>query len=310
MAKGAEAFRSIGEVANLIGVAPHVLRYWETQFPLLRPMKRADGRRYYRPADVALAAGLVELLRDKGLTIRGARMALAPDRGETVRARGLARLSGLAPDEEEPFTKPPDGRPQAAVDGRTDASSVSETGGVAVDVAGAADPDTPDEAETTAHPDPMFDPDLDERPHHRSEDPAQMDQRFQPLTEAAAGDESAGTNISSAAHVPDDPASRVASRDTTLPDPAEAGEPVQPLADTLLQAPHEPMPDAPPPAPAPPSMAEHPIHLPDCLEAAPQWLGRLTRLARLLQHVPVLDPQTDAAHAVALRLARAMLRLS
>ncbi|MFC0198909.1 MerR family transcriptional regulator [Paracoccus rhizosphaerae] len=98
MAKGSEAFRSIGEVAKLIGVAPHVLRYWETQFPLLRPMKRPDGRRYYRPADLALAAGLVELLRDEGLTIRGARMALAPDRGEAVRARGLARLSSLAAD--------------------------------------------------------------------------------------------------------------------------------------------------------------------------------------------------------------------
>ena len=98
MAKGSEAFRSIGEVAKLIGVAPHVLRYWETQFPLLRPMKRPDGRRYYRPADLALAAGLVELLRDEGLTIRGARMALAPDRGEAVRARGLARLSRLTPE--------------------------------------------------------------------------------------------------------------------------------------------------------------------------------------------------------------------
>ena len=68
MAKSAEAFRSIGEVAKLVGVAPHVLRYWETQFTMLRPMKRGDGRRYYRPADIALAAGICELLRDQGLT--------------------------------------------------------------------------------------------------------------------------------------------------------------------------------------------------------------------------------------------------
>lgn len=95
MQKGAEAFRSIGEVASLIGVAPHVLRYWETQFPLLRPMKRPDGRRYYRPADLALAAGICELLRDEGLTIRGARKLIAADRGEAVRARGLARLAVL-----------------------------------------------------------------------------------------------------------------------------------------------------------------------------------------------------------------------
>nr|WP_111299769.1 MerR family transcriptional regulator [Paracoccus saliphilus] len=95
MQKGAEAFRSIGEVASLIGVAPHVLRYWETQFTLLRPMKRPDGRRYYRPSDLALAAGICELLRDEGLTIRGARKLIAVDRGEAVRARGLARLATL-----------------------------------------------------------------------------------------------------------------------------------------------------------------------------------------------------------------------
>ncbi len=92
MRKGAEAFRSIGEVARLIGVAPHVLRYWETQFTLLKPMKRPDGRRYYRPEDVRLAAGLCEILRDEGLTIRGARKLIAHDRGEAVRALGATRL--------------------------------------------------------------------------------------------------------------------------------------------------------------------------------------------------------------------------
>ena len=93
MAKSAEAFRSIGEVAKLIGVAPHVLRYWETQFTLLRPMKRGDGRRYYRPADVALIAGLCELLRDQGLTIRGARKLLTDDKGASVRRLGAERLA-------------------------------------------------------------------------------------------------------------------------------------------------------------------------------------------------------------------------
>lgn len=92
MKKKAEAFRSIGEVAKLIGVAPHVLRYWETQFSQLKPMKRPDGRRYYRPDDVHLAAGLCDVLRDEGLTIRGAKKVLARDRGESVRERGMARL--------------------------------------------------------------------------------------------------------------------------------------------------------------------------------------------------------------------------
>ena len=86
MAKGAEAFRSIGEVAALIGVAPHVLRYWETQFSALKPMKRPDGRRYYRPADVEMAAGICALLRDDGLAIRGAIRQIATDRGQSVRS--------------------------------------------------------------------------------------------------------------------------------------------------------------------------------------------------------------------------------
>lgn len=95
MEKSAEAFRSIGETARLIGVAPHVLRYWETQFPQLKPVKRNDGRRYYRPDDVRLAAGLYEMLREEGLTIRGAKKQIARDRGDAVRARGAERLGDL-----------------------------------------------------------------------------------------------------------------------------------------------------------------------------------------------------------------------
>lgn len=93
MKKRADAFRSIGETAKMIGVPPHVLRYWETQFSQLKPMKRADGRRYYRPEDVRLAAGLCEILRDDGMTIRGAKKILAQDRGESIRQRGETRLA-------------------------------------------------------------------------------------------------------------------------------------------------------------------------------------------------------------------------
>ncbi|WP_134725569.1 MerR family transcriptional regulator [Paracoccus luteus] len=98
MAKSPQAFRTIGEVARAVGVATHVLRYWETQFPQLAPVKRADGRRYYRPEDVQLAAGLCEVLREEGLTIRGARRLIAPDRGAALRARGALRLDETAAD--------------------------------------------------------------------------------------------------------------------------------------------------------------------------------------------------------------------
>jgi DNA-binding transcriptional MerR regulator len=70
--KAPEAFRSIGEAAQELGLASHVLRFWETRFTALRPMKRADGRRFYRPEDMELLRRLKYLLHERGLTIRGA----------------------------------------------------------------------------------------------------------------------------------------------------------------------------------------------------------------------------------------------
>lgn len=90
--KSPQAFRSIGEVARLVGVATHVLRYWETQFPALAPVRRPDGRRYYRPDDLLLAAGLCDVLREDGLTIRGARRLIDMDKGAALRERGRLRL--------------------------------------------------------------------------------------------------------------------------------------------------------------------------------------------------------------------------
>jgi DNA-binding transcriptional MerR regulator len=74
--KDPQAFRTIGEVAQLLGVKQHVLRYWEEQFPMLKPLTRAGGRRYYRPEDVTLIAEIDRLLHHEGFTIRGARQAL------------------------------------------------------------------------------------------------------------------------------------------------------------------------------------------------------------------------------------------
>lgn len=71
MAKSAEAFRTISEAADELGVAQHVLRFWETKFSFIRPMKRAGGRRFYRPADIAMLAALRRLLHQEGYTIKG-----------------------------------------------------------------------------------------------------------------------------------------------------------------------------------------------------------------------------------------------
>ena len=75
--KSVRAFRTIGEAADIIGVPQHVLRFWETRFPQLQPLKRAGNRRYYNPADMALLETIRSLLHDRGLTIRGAKLLMA-----------------------------------------------------------------------------------------------------------------------------------------------------------------------------------------------------------------------------------------
>lgn len=71
MNKSDDAFRTIGELAEELGLPQHILRYWETRFPQLRPLQRAGNRRYYRPADVALAKRIDRLLNHEGYTIKG-----------------------------------------------------------------------------------------------------------------------------------------------------------------------------------------------------------------------------------------------
>jgi DNA-binding transcriptional MerR regulator len=69
--KSPDAFRTISEAAEELDLPQHVLRFWETRFAQIKPMKRGGGRRYYRPADVDLLKGIRHLLYDKGFTIRG-----------------------------------------------------------------------------------------------------------------------------------------------------------------------------------------------------------------------------------------------
>ncbi len=74
--KDGGALRTIGEVSEGIGIKPHVLRYWEQQFSMLKPLKRSGGRRYYRPEDVALLERINRLVNEEGYTIKGAQAVL------------------------------------------------------------------------------------------------------------------------------------------------------------------------------------------------------------------------------------------
>jgi DNA-binding transcriptional MerR regulator len=86
MSKSPDAFRTIREVADWLGVAAHVLRFWESKFSQIRPVKRAGGRRYYRPADMELVGGIKVLLHDRGMTVRGVQRML--------REEGVAAVAG------------------------------------------------------------------------------------------------------------------------------------------------------------------------------------------------------------------------
>lgn len=79
MEKAEGAFLTIGELSAELGLPQHVLRYWETRFPQLRPLQRSGNRRYYRPADVALTRRIHHLLSVEGFTVRGALKALEDD---------------------------------------------------------------------------------------------------------------------------------------------------------------------------------------------------------------------------------------
>ena len=88
MAKSADAFRTISEVADWLETPTHVLRFWESKFTQVKPVKRAGGRRYYRPADMELLGGIKRLLHDEGMTIKGVQ--------KLLRDRGVAHVSALS----------------------------------------------------------------------------------------------------------------------------------------------------------------------------------------------------------------------
>ena len=88
------ALRTIGEVSEALGIRPHVLRYWEAQFPLLKPLKRSGGRRYYRPGDVELVQTIDRLVNREGYTLKGAEAVLRAAAKSPLDRRKDDRRSG------------------------------------------------------------------------------------------------------------------------------------------------------------------------------------------------------------------------
>lgn len=109
--KGAGAFRTIGEVADSLGLPQHILRYWETRFPQLRPLQRAGNRRYYRPDDVALVEQIHRLLNAEGYTIKGVQKLLDAGGAPLVVEPAIASVSA-------PSVAGPDSNALAAIRNR------------------------------------------------------------------------------------------------------------------------------------------------------------------------------------------------
>jgi DNA-binding transcriptional MerR regulator len=112
--KSAEAFRTISEVAQELEVPQHVLRFWESRFPQVRPLKRAGGRRYYRPDDVVLLRRIRQCLYDQGYTIKGVQKLLREGQlkgeGASPRSPAPPAVTPLAPAPPPPRPRDPPGR--------------------------------------------------------------------------------------------------------------------------------------------------------------------------------------------------------
>ncbi len=100
MNKSADAFRTIGEVADDLDVPKHVLRFWEGKFPQIKPMKRGGGRRYYRPEDLELLRGIRHLLHAEGYTIKGVQKILREHGIDQVKRASRAAIAAAAAAEE------------------------------------------------------------------------------------------------------------------------------------------------------------------------------------------------------------------
>lgn len=128
MSKSRDAFRTISEVSEWLETPAHVLRFWESKFTQVKPVKRAGGRRYYRPADMELLGGIKKLLHDEGMTIKGVQ--------KVLREQGVRYVAGLSapvdpedePIEDAPFTEVSDAEALASEEAHAAASVLAFPG--------------------------------------------------------------------------------------------------------------------------------------------------------------------------------------
>lgn len=252
--KSPEAFRTISEVAEWLGVPTHVLRFWESRFSQVKPVKRAGGRRYYRPADMELLGGIRKLLHEDGMTIRGVQ--------KLLREQGVKYVSGMSP----------------PLDLAADAQDVTPSNVVELSERRGDEAETIEDAEEVEAWEPEAEPSQEAEPEWAvPEDPApdDADDRTSPERvvfhahdaepEMFEGETTPGADFN--APTPDpDPVPAAAPTPAPAPDrldPADMTEaPVPDAPEPVAAAPAPPAPEArpEPPAPAPPPA---PLVMPD-----------------------------------------------
>lgn len=286
MAKAPDAFRTISEVADWLGTPAHVLRFWESKFSQVKPVKRAGGRRYYRRQDMVLLGGIKKLLHEDGLTIKAVQQLLRQEGAKHVAGMcALSLDSDLGEDDNvvqlqqpghEPEVAPPDAPEESLVDDEADAqdnnaasdvAAEQEDAGPALDDVPEAEPPAPDlftppEEVASAEPEP---PSLE-----HVDDPA-PDETF------AASSNVAGTpDIPEIERPPEDAAEEAPSE--------EAEEAAAPGAVPSFLSP----PDA--PSEEPPA----PIEEPEVIQDLPSFLTREEPKPEPLGTEIPADPAEDA----------------
>lgn len=317
MKKAPEAFRTISEVAEILDTPAHVLRFWESKFYQIRPVKRAGGRRYYRPDDVALINGIKALLQSQGMTIRGVQRVL--------QEQGVRHVAGLGSPLPEIL---PDG--DVALEGRfIDPEELPAQGlGDPPDepvperpLAFRAPPKPPvaavPKAEPAPEPEGATDSTAAAPPDAAEAAPLAADAAAAPL---ADGD---SAEADMAAAEPEPPATAGAEPEPPpaqpLPEaepPAEPAPEPQSAANVVPEAPAPaPAPAAAPvaePAPVPVAAAPRPRPAPEPLAPEPVEPSERAQLARRLRAMPRggLGPKRDRAELLARRIDTLLERMS
>ena len=239
MAKSADAFRTISEVADWLGTPAHVLRFWESKFTQVKPVKRAGGRRYYRPTDMELLGGIKQLLHEEGMTIKGVQ--------KLLREKGVSHVAAQSP--------------RSATAGEDDAAEVAVSEASTVDHTAPRDA-PPLEAlpETPPLPGSMGEP----APGPDMQDSAEEPQTVVPFRTAARSDDAAGAAPQANSAPQFDFMSQRETEATDPPEPPQEAPPVTDPPAPVPPAEEPPVNDPPaetppsevPPSDAPPQLAE------------------------------------------------------